>query len=649
MNLVIQPNVDMRGNITDKPSSYNPDKGTKDRLAQLRSEFEVSEKIRNKSYREFNNRNLIQYQNDCQAAFNTYVPPKSNDPDELWKAQTKSAVTRNKVISIAAHVTASVLYPNVTAQNENDSEDRDAAEVMKDMMDWTLDQSNYERNFVNAVISACVNPAVIIHEDYKEVLRDFKEIQEDGTWKTEKRIDDVYSGFQNCLVPVDELFIGSIYTYDIQKQPFLIWRRYIDYSQAAIKYGDNANFKRYVRPGVRHYYDDATSSFYEQYDQDLEGRLVEEIVYYNRSSDLEITIVNGIMLDSPNQPLKRQDKKYPFSKSGYEQFDEGQFFYYKSLCDKMAPDQDTVDTLYNMIIDGTKLQITPPMVNSGPDIIDSSVVIPGMVTSLSEGSKLEAVGANGNLSAGYSTLDMVLRDIAESSQDPRQSGIQSRSGTTAFEVARLEQNSRTMLGLFGKMIIQLVEDFGRLRLKTILQYMPVSLAKETMSPSTFIKFNNLLVGDRDVEGKKMPRRIEFTVDMPETEEDEQRRAFELMAEEESKGIRIAQVNPTLFMKMDFDVKLDADFVGAQSEAVKKALKLEAYDRAINNPLVAQDVEKLAAVTKDFLFANYAPGDEDKYVNTEARPPQQQQAAPVSSEVIGQVANTGEQPLTQAAI
>lgn len=651
MGLIVQPKINTKGNIEDMVSSYNPSENVKKRLADIRGEFIVADSIRHKSYQEFNGKSLVEHQNDCQKAFNTFVPPKSDNTDESWKAQTRKPIIRNKIISIAAHITTSILYPDIIAQNDNDKEDSDIAMVMKDLMEYSWEQSEYARTFVMAVIAGLVNPAIIIYDDFSEVKRKIKEIKKDGSWKEKETIDEIFSGFQNILVTTDELYIGNAYTYEIQKQPFLLWRRVIDYSNAKIKYGNNENFNKYVKPGVRVFFNDATDTFYEQYDDDLEGRLVEEIIYYNRYADLELRIVNGVLLDNPDRPMQRMDKMYPFAKSGYEPFDEGRFFYMKSAVDKMLPDEKIVNTLYDLIIDGTCLRIMPPIMNFGSQMITSNVMIPGSSTTFEDpNQRIEPIGVSGDLNAGMNTLQVVEKSMSESSQDDTQTGQQSKPGTTAFEIARIDSNAKTILGLFGKMIIQLVEDFGTLRKNSILQNMTIGTAVEVLGDVNTLKFSSVLVSDREVEGKKMPRRIDFSTELPETEEDEIKEGFKILAEEETKGMRIVQVNPILFRKFKFKVKVNPDFITSSSEAVKKALKLEAYDRAIANPLIAQNPEKMAMVTKDFLFSNYAPGEEDKYVDVAA--PQQapgEEPKPAGKDVINQVLNKGQQPLTQAAI
>jgi hypothetical protein len=636
--------------ILNEVSSYNPNAQVKERIKDIQEQMSIADEIRNTTFREFNNRTLLQYQDDCQKAFNNYVPPASSNEDEAWRANTIRPVSRNKVISIAAHITSGIMEPIVEAQNEKAVSDRDAAMVMKDLMDFVLSTAQYPRKFVFGVISALVNPAVIFNLEYLEVIRKFKEIQEDGTWKEKEMLDEVFSGFNVGLTPVEELFIGDAYENDIQKQPFLIRRKIIDYNYAKIKYGTHKDFK-HVKAGVRNFFNSGNSTFYETNESDLGSRKVEEVIFYDRYADLEIPLVNGIMMtDDPDRPMQRMDKKYPFAKSGYELIDEGRFFYYKSLVDKMSPDQTVIDTLYNMVIDGTFLSVFPPTANYGGEEVRSNVMIPGVTTNFTDpNAKLAPINPPINLSAGMNTLDKVESSLSESSQDPRSAGQQSPGSTTAFEVARLEENAKSILGLFGKMIGFLVEDLGTLLTASILQYMTVAEVEDVVGDAVALTYKSVLVADREVDGKTINRRIDF--EMPDenmqikdqfqvpgldpTQQQALQQSSELQAQGKELGMSIAKVNPELFRNRKYKVKSKADFMKSTSEAIRKALNLEAYDRAIANPLANQE-----AIYKEFLLKNYVPGDEEKFVQ-KAQPQGMPMGKPAGTDTIKQILGVGQ--------
>ncbi len=616
INLELQK--DKKGNVVSEPSNYNPSKEVKKITAQVMKDFDASDKIMSQPYREFNDISLRDRQSRDQMAFNNFEPFSSSNPDEEWRSTAIRPITRNKIISIAAHVTGNLIFPKIFAQNDQDQEDRDAASVMRTLMEWVGDISDYERTFLYAVIAALVNPATIIHTEFTKVMRKVKTKNANGEISEPKEVlDEELSGFHDTLVPIDELWIENIYENKIQRQGHLIWRKVIDYSLAQVKYGNNKNFKEFVKPGLQILLGDNKDTFYEQYDEDLQDRLVEEIIYYNRQLDLQLVYVNGILLTEPDEPNPRLDKKYPFAKSGYELIDEGKFFYYKSSAFKTAPDADVVDVLYRMIIDGTYLQLMPPVAAIGNEEVDSSILMPGTITTIKDKeTRIEKIDLGNDLVAGFNALEKVESSVSESSQDPQQSGIPSPQQQTAFEISRLEQNARIQLGLFGKMIGFLIKDFGELRISDIIQHLTIGELKGITGDTDTLKFRSFLIPEKEgLDSKRVTMTTEVSDELlsPEEQLDE---SFKVMEEEgglESKD-RIFKVNPSLFRELKFLVRISPDIVFPPSENVKKALMLEQYDRAVNNPLADQE-----NIFKELLLGAYSTtrDNPDKFVAKQA--------------------------------
>lgn len=606
--------LDPQGNpINAEKSAYQPKKAERAAIQRDVEDFRIGWDNLNRPLTEYNHRSVIGEMNANQKSFNTYVPPRSDDPDESWRAQTVRPIVRNKLISIAAHVTAELLIPGVFAQNKNQDEDKDASQVMRDCVEWVIYNSNYPRSFLLGVISALVNPAVIFHQEFAEVMRKVKRMQEDGTWKIEEILDEVFSGFFTHNVPVNELLIANLYEPNIQRQRFLFRQKYVDYEEAKLVHGSKPNFK-YVKKGVQVVFNDADNTFYETHDDNLNGVLVHEVVKYDRFLDLQLTYINGILLCDPEYPLQRHDKLYPFAKSGYEPINDGKFFYYKSAANKLGNDEDLVNTLYNMIMDGTFLSLMPPLALYGNEEINASVMVPGTVTSLRENTKLESIAPKSDIRAGLEAIALAEKSIIESSSADQRQGIASDKTMPATETIVLEQNAKIALGLFGKFIAFLVEDVGKLMIGDILQHLTVPEIDSITGIVDPLKYKTLLMPDQVIDGKKVTKKIRFSEDMlgsdEFTPEDRKSKSFQLLEEEgglETKN-RIFDVNPELFRTLKFKITVSAEKLTPMNKALEKAMNLELYDRAIRNPLADQE-----AVTRDFLFETYKPGESDKYI------------------------------------
>ncbi len=596
---------------------------------------------------EFNDLSLVTRDQLDQMSFNTYQPNNGDawegDQTSAWRSRALRPVVRNKCMSIAAHATARLIFPKVFAYNKDSEEQQDAAQVMEDLMEWSGDVSNYAHVALMRVITAMSSPASIGYTEYGEVTRMVKtEKGPDGKWIEERILDEAYPCFTDCVVPVTQIYIENVYEPDIQKQGFAIWRKVYSYSEAQAKYnGVYDNFK-YVRPGVQTIYDDANRQFYYVYDPNMRQEDVEEIIYWNKNLDLKIIKVNGIMLTEHDNPNPRKDKLYPFDKFYYEPINS-RFFYGKSLAFKLQHDADVVNTLYQMVIDGTYLSIFKPMVNVGGEIIASDVIVPGAVTTLSDpNADLRAINVGSDLEHGLKTLAAVEESINESSQEPLQQGQKESTGTTAYEISRLESNANTVLGLFLQMIAKHVKDFGKLRLGDIVQYLTVPEVLMIEDDPELV-YKTFFVNGKSG-GKN--KRIELDNTMQDTYDEEEylQASYDLFIKEEESKMTISKVNPGLFRELKYKVTISPDILNPKSDDLMRAFDLESFDRMVAAPPGMFDPEETA---KLLLQANpTTKKDVDKYVAKQPDPSQQammmgQQPMPDAS---GQMPQAGNGPL-----
>lgn len=599
---------------------------------------------------EFNDLSLVARDQYDQMSFNTYQPnngePLDGSPQTAWRSRAIRPVVRNKCMSIAAHATARLIFPKVFAHDDQSNEQQEAAKIMEDLMEWSGDISNYSFTALMRVITAMASPASIGYTEYGEVMRTVKrEKRSDGTWVEERVRDESYPCFMDAVVPVDQLYIQNFYEPDIQKQGFLIWRKVYAYSDAQIKYGSTYENFKYVTPGVQTIYDDANRTFYNVYDPNMRQEDVEEIIYWNKNLDLKLILVNGIMMTDHDNPNPRNDKMYPFDKFGYEPINN-RFFYYKSLSFKLQHDADIVNTLYQMVIDGTYLSIFKPMINRGGEIIASDVIVPGAVTTFSDpNANLEAINVGSDLKAGMETLAVVENSINESSQAPLQQGQDdSKSGTTAYEISKLEQNANTVLGLFLQMIAKHVKDYGHLRMGDILQYLTVPEVAE-INGNPELTYKTFFLKGQD-KGANKNKKIEFDKELPDTmsKDELMNRSYDLKKKEEDDNMELAKVNPSLFRNLKYMSVISPDVLNPRSEDLERAWATEEYDRMILHPEAFDPIETAK------LLLSHNPTtmkDTDKYLAK----PMPQQVQPVDPKTglpaagNGPLANMSKSPLS----
>lgn len=597
-------------------SEYKMTPAEKDRMAQMIKQFTLGYLTMYTPRVELDDLCVIDRMNVDQMSFNTYRPnngmPPLGDTDS-WKSQAIRPVVRNKAISICAHATARLIFPQINAEDENSDDQHDAAHVMSGLMEWAAEQSDYPMYALRRTLAALTDPVSIGYTEYAEVYRRVKRpTTTKNVYAWEDMRDETLSGFQDSTVPCDELFIENFYEPDIQKQGWLIWRRVIGYDLAQAKYGDRENFK-YVTPGVQILYNDANQSFYQVYDTNMRPYDCEEIIYYNKTLDLKIAVVNRVFMDDVENPNPRNDKLYPFDVFGYELINN-RCFYYKSLVFKLGPEADIINTLYPMITDGTYLNVIPPMMAISDNIIDTTVIVPGLVTTFqSPNSQLAPINTSNNLNAGMALLTEVQEKIGETAGDTdvNQSLLDS-TDPTAYAISRVEARAATVLGLFVKMISKHVKDYGKLRIGDITQFLTLPEI-EMIEDNAPLVYKTFLLRSKTDTGKKRGKKIQFDASIPDEPEDHPtrlKRSLEMKSEEEQKGMIILKANPTFVRNLKYTCRITPDVLNPMSEELERAYGLEDFDRMVAHPDLF-DQEEAAR-----LFLQGSPltrRDPDKYL------------------------------------
>lgn len=610
--------LDKQEGIINEPSAYSPTDEEKQVRAMVINHFALGYTTMYRPRVEFNDLSIIGRDQTDFLAWNTYQPnngdPYPGDMVNGWRSNAVRPVERNKAISIAAHATARMLFPKVFAFDEASEFQEDAAKVIEDLMEWAGERYDYSYTALQAVIQSLVSPASIVHTEYSEVYREVKtQKDKDGKWQKEKRLDEDMSGFRDSVVRTDQFFIENVFEDDIQKQGWLIWRRVQDHRLMEQKYGHLENF-RFVKPGMQVLFNDANQGFYYVYDPNMRQYQDEEVLYWNKSMDVFLVLVNGILITPADNPNPRWDKQYPFAKFGYELIHPG-FFYFKSLVFKISHDANIVNTLYPMIIDGTYLNVMPPFLNSGGEMIASDVVVPGQVTTLSSpDSQLTPLKMGSDIKSGLEALGKVEESLNQTSELE----VVSDSGQqTAYEISKREQERNVQLGLFIQMIGSFIRQFGRLRLSDILQHLTVAQAdKITDSPD--LVYKTFVMQNKEKSNKAKRRKISFDATLPDepiSPDDELEMSYKTLEKQggTDSETELFRTNPRLLRDLQYTVIVSPDVLSPKSDDVERAYMLEAYDRAIQNPVLDQD-----AVTRDFLLMAYPKSskDPDKYLKSQ---------------------------------
>lgn len=558
---------DKDGKVETPLSAYQPSEEIKSLTARIGQDFNVAYNLQHKPFAEFNDYSLLQRADIDQKRWNAYRAPQSEDIDEAWRWNGIRPITRNRLLGILAQMIARIIIPAPFAQNDKDEIDRMAAQIMRDLLEYNIRNSNYIENYILWITDALVNPAAYLGVGFFEALQTIKE-ENEGKISKKDVLDGVMSGFQTFNIPLDEILIGNFYQKDLQRQRYCFRRRFIDFDEAQALMGKHKNFN-YVRPGIRTVFDAESSMFYDVYDESLQT-LVEETTYFNRREDSEILFMNGIYLgdtDPEANSIKHRDNenrpKYNFGVLGFENI-SSRFFYFKSAAWKLGDDDELVVRIEQLLADATFLETMNPTVTTGIGQLNESIMIPGKNTVLENpDAKIQPIRIGASLSAAMQLLLKKEKDISESSQDPLQSGIQTGVPKTAREAVLLAQNAKINLGRFGNMLANSLRDLGSLMMDVILQHQTVGELVEIGKGESIQKFKTFILSVKE-NGKEMNKKIVFKPEMmgeeAESEAEILNRSMEILEKEGGidSDLRIYEVNPEKWRKLKYMITVDVD-------------------------------------------------------------------------------------------
>ena len=596
------------GAIASPRSAYQPGNEIRALTEEVKQAYEDGENTLSSPLEEYNGRSFVQQTNEAQRTWLSH-PDAPYVGDDEWRWNGVRPLTRNRVISTAAHLTAKLLYPKSFAQNDDQEEDREAAYAMDALVEYNIRRSNYETAFLFGVISGLVNPINYFSVNYCEAWQE--------AWvggERQRVLDDVFSGFQHGLIPVDEVLFGNAFIYDWQKQDFNIRKRRVSYEEMEGKFGAHDNWGHVKRGCLTMVNDDGF--FYDV--EDVNDGMVGHVNYKHRRSDLEVDFVNGIYLSNSNAAynpfLHRTNKdkpEYDIVKYGFEPIDAMRFAGYKSLVDKMSGDQDAADRQWQDFFDASRLATFTPLVTMGAGKIDRSVVAPAAVTEIGKEAEMKPVQVSSPMAA-LGALREAERSGNETSVDPQMGGQQQGPEKTKAEAMILQQNADTNLAITAKMIAVMVKNVGRLMVHDIIRYQTIGQAGEILGETTYRSF---VVDGRLRSGKNKTTYVKLTdrfAGSPMSPEEKEMEEYKLM-DKAGDDKEIVEINPGKFAQLDFLLTIDAEQLMHRNDAFERAFKLSAYDKAIANPLVQKDPEAQLKITRDFLFEPIMRGEASKYL------------------------------------
>ncbi len=434
------------------------------------------------------------------------------------------------MIGILAQLIAGMIIPTVFAADENDNESKDCARCMRILVQEHLRRSGYDIKFVYMVLSALVNPATFVQVEYVQKMQTVKVRLKSGEIKIEQAVDDILSGLNLSVVPIDELMLGDFFTFDMQAQPYLVRVRRISYDMArgiyAGRYFDDEKGAQkdrfdYVEAGKTRVFmaSQEGQTLFDVEWTEGDQNMVQEATFYYRGEDIEVRWVGGVFMGvfDPAKPEEVFNSNpfthrrmtqvgeewgtmpvYPYVKSGFEPLDpQMRFAYFKSAAFKEFWDDATLNMANRLLVDGMHLDVIKPFLISGIAKYDGNVVAPGAVASLPKDAVVNPFSIGPNLAAAGNVIDRNNRDMDDSTIASILRGQEPGKVQTATTTVEIVNNAKKMLGVCGALTAALMKDVGELTIDCIITNETVGELKEDLPGALSMKFLTYLARGRE--------------------------------------------------------------------------------------------------------------------------------------------------------
>jgi hypothetical protein len=625
---------------------YEPGTREQEVVSSFITKFRNSKADRDRNFEYFDGENLIDYINDSVRRFVTNVDEREDIED--WQARIHDPFTRNKVLAILAKVVRVLPVAEFMARGD---EDNRKAQLLSNLYEYSEDIDDYDELMLYVLLEAIVKGTAIAYEGMERNTKKIRNVEGVNDEITVKEATLTKNKPFGAIVPLEDFYPSSVSIRNIKMMPYCFWRSVMTFDEFRMNWSMFPQFRN-VQP-FTNYGEENVPFWNTMIGANIKEGQVEVIRYYNKLDDEYVIIANGVWLNPMKngiiQPLPFNHKELPFWDIKFELFG-ADFFYGKSLPDKLKSLQDVLNVLENMLLDQSFLTIFPPLLTSGFDSIEDDYLRPGRRTPVD--TQGEPLGNSfmkldlGTPNGWHQYILEYTRSVMEqASMDSVSQGVAGQGDrTTAQEVRIAADAVAATLGLFGKLVNYGVKRKAQLRGANILQFWtdPLSPVEQIMGEGANKQFNeafNTFKINNTVltSGKRGTKIIEMYADTSKMPDKAQLKARATIANaDKTKKIEIMAVDPSYIRDFTFDTKLVPNQKRETTKDLEKALQLEKvriyktfWPNLINDPeLAAETAEKMGDdPTKIFLAEpmGWAPADENnpekaKTLGTEPKDP-----------------------------
>lgn len=433
---------------------------------------------RDGNHDEFDGMNYIQYCEMNRKGANTFIEPKKNREDTTLVTGT----TRQKILAYLSALNNLNITGEVEAYNDQDIQDLDMGHALDDVIEKTRILEGDEENKMLRQYTLLEQGTVFVEELWTERWERRKVLPGGKTFDGKiadmewiDRLVKVSDGPQRNILQNENVYLGDITIFGVQKQPFIFTVKIVPYGEAEEIFGEWDRWE-YVSRDLKNFSTSTVNTTYNNnwtLTQIRKGHC-EIVCFQDRYSNEFGYIVNGILMTPVGMPIPwnwGDEIKYNLEMQIHEIISP-KFAYGKSVVARFRTKQALYDEMMRLAVLKTQKSFIPPYSNMTGLVLSSRIFFPGKMNSGIDAEKLKPLGdTNGVSRSEMAFIQELQRQIDDDSVLPvlQGKGTPGASRMTATQSQHLKQQAELMLTLTIFSATMLEQKIDTLRLYNVLE------------------------------------------------------------------------------------------------------------------------------------------------------------------------------------
>jgi hypothetical protein len=386
---------------------------------------------------------------------------------------------------------------------------------------------------------------------HKTIVKEFKGDPHEASFT--ETLKKSFEGFERTILPNENIILGDIREYYMNKQPFIAPVVILSYEEAKARYGKFTRWDNVPKKMATWVLDDTERKYapFHLFDT-TEKEMVEVILYQDIYKNEFMVLANGIMLTPIKYPMPWKHGRYNIIKQVLEPIST-KFAYGKSLPAKTKHPALLLDEMTRLILKKTQKSLVPPLINKGSRRVDARVLDPGRITmNIPEGTlALADPNTRAVEGAEFNVLELLQSTIDENTVDRTFAGQQPAGSPTATQIMEVQKQAKMMIGLTVFMFSLLERKLAWLRLFGILEnWMKVTGQMIDEYTGEFMNKYREISRSTIIEGAGEGRRIvRLRDEIPPSRDILQEEKN--LSEEENQPVRIIYISPREILKSKY--------------------------------------------------------------------------------------------------